>query len=177
MLLANEMKMTGHISLKKEFTLRSGIALIVGQIIGSGIFVTPTSILQYAGSFGASVIFWIFGAVVSIAGGLCYIELGLLVNKGGGESGYLLEAYSLKNRNRWSNLVGSMLSFLFVWSGVFIIRPASMAIQSLSCAKYLTKPFYDGEKVPEYLVKAIALILTCTYHKYHHKHHIQKHVH
>lgn len=146
-------------ALEKEFTLTSGIAVIVGQIIGSGIFITPRSILHYGGSFGVCILMWVVGSFVSMAGGLCYIELGLLVKRGGGESGYLTEAYSLKKRNRWAELFGSMLGFLFVWSNVWILRPASLAIQSLTCARYVTRPFYGEGDVPEYLVKAVALIV------------------
>lgn len=143
-------------SLEKDITLSSGIAIIVGQIVGSGIFITPKSILHYAGSFGVSVLMWIFGALVAMAGGLCYIELGLLVKRGGGESGYLIEAYSFKKRSRCSELFGSMLGFLFVWSNVFILRPASLGIQSLTCARYLTQLFYKSDEVPDSLVKAVA---------------------
>lgn len=144
-------------SLQKEFTVTSGIAVIVGQIIGSGIFITPRSILHYGGSFGVCVLMWLAGALISMCGGLCYIELGLLVKRGGGESGYLLEAYSLKNLSRWSELLGSMLSFLFVWNNVWIMRPASLAVQSLTCAHYVSRPFYGEDDIPEYIVKAIAL--------------------
>lgn len=156
------------VSLKKEFTLSSGVAVIVGQIIGSGIFITPRSILSYAGSFGTCMVMWLLGACISIAGGLCYIELGLLVKRQGGEFGYLIEAYSLKDRNQWSKLFGSMLGFLFVWSNLLILRPASLGIQSLTCARYLTLPFFDSnEEVPEYLVQfaAFALLGKCSGHK------------
>lgn len=148
------------VSLKKEFTLSSGVAIIVGQIIGSGIFITPKSILSHAGSFGVSLIMWFFGALVAMAGGLCYIELGFLVKRGGAELGYLIEAYSFKNRSKWSELLGSLLGFLFVWSNVCILRPASLAIQSLTCAHYLTLPLYgSSDEVPAYLVKAVAIFL------------------
>ena len=148
---------SGGSSLQKEFTLSTGIALVVGQIIGSGIFITPSSILHYAGSFGACIIMWICGAFIAIAGGLCYIELGLLVKKGGGESGYLTEAYSLKKRSRWSEVFGSLLGFLFVWNNICILRSASLAIQALTCAQYLTLPFYGDDVVPGYVVKGVAL--------------------
>lgn len=158
-------KEANGVSLKKEFTLSSGVAVIIGQIIGSGIFITPKSILSHAGSFGACIIMWIVGACVSIAGGLCYIELGLLVKRGGGEFGYLTEAYSFKDRNQWSKLLGSMLGFLFVWSNVCILRPASLGIQALTCARYLTLPFYSSDdEVPESLIKLVALTLIGKYY-------------
>ena len=142
-------------SLSREITLSSGVALVVGQIIGSGIFITSKSILNYAGSFGATILMWIFGAVVAMAGSLCYIELGLLVKGGGGECGYLTEAYSFKKKNKWCELLGSILGFLFVWSNVCVLRPASLAIQSLTCAHYLTKPF--SVETPDSLLQAVAV--------------------
>lgn len=145
------------IALKKEFTLSSGIAVVVGQIIGSGIFVTPKSILHYAGSFGVCIIIWVLGAVISIAGGFCYIELGLLFKKGGGEPAYLREAYSFKKRSKWSELFGSLISFLFIWSNISILRPAGMGILSLTCSRYLVRPFFGDDEIPEYLIKAVAL--------------------
>lgn len=144
-------------SLQKEFTITSGVAVIVGQIIGSGIFITPRSILHYGGSFGVCILMWLAGGFVSMAGGLCYIELGLLVKKGGGESGYLMEAYSLKKKNKWSELCGSMLGFLFVWGNICILRPASLGVQSLTFARYLTRSLYGDDEVPQYLVKGVAL--------------------
>lgn len=148
-----------QVSLKKEFTISSGIAVIVGQIIGSGIFITPRSILHYGGSFGVCILMWIAGGFVSMAGGLCYIELGLLVKRGGAEYGYLKEAYSFKKRNRWTEFCGSMLCFLFVWASVFVLRPASLAIQGLTCAHYLTRPLYGDAEVPKYLVMGVALTM------------------
>ncbi len=145
------------VSLKKEFTVVSGVAVIVGQIIGSGIFVTPNTVFSYAGSFGLCMLLWIFGSIVAISGGLCYIELGLLVKRGGGESAYLREAYSMKKKNKGFELLGSMLGFLFVWSNICILRPASTVIQSLTCAHYITRSFYREADVPEYWVKGIAL--------------------
>ena len=148
---------TGKLALKREITPLSGIGFVVGQLIGSGIFITPSNILRYTGSFGLSIACWIIGAVVALAGALCYFELGLLVRKAGGDYAILLEAYSFRKKNRWVEMLGSLVSFLFTWTTVFVLRGTSVSIITLTCARYLTRPFFIGCEVPEAAVKLIAL--------------------
>ena len=146
-------------TLKKELTLTNGVALVVGQIIGSGIFVSPNIVLRYSGSFGLSILLWLLGAVVAVACGLSFCELGTFIKKCGGESGYILEAYSFREKKPWYRFVGSLLSFLFTWASAFIIRPASIAILSIVFARYLSRPFYFDCDIPASIVKLIALSL------------------
>ena len=154
---------TGKLALRREITPISGIAFVVGQLIGSGIFITPSNILGYTGSFGLSIVCWLIGAVVALAGALCYFELGLLVRKAGGEYAILLEAYSFRKKNPWVEMLGSLVSFLFTWTTVFVMRGASASIITLTCARYLTRPFFIGCDVPENVVKLIALAVLRTF--------------
>ena len=148
---------TGKIALKREITPLSGIGFVVGQLIGSGIFITPSNILGYTGSFGLSIVCWIIGAIVALAGALCYFELGLLVRKAGGDYAILLEAYSFRKKNHWVEMLGSLVSFLFTWTTVFVLRGTSVSIITLTCARYLIRPFFIGCEVPEAAVKLVAL--------------------
>lgn len=67
------------IEMKKELGLLDGVAIIVGVIIGAGIFVSPTGVLLHSGSIGQAIIVWILSGVLSMVGALCYAELGSIV--------------------------------------------------------------------------------------------------
>ena len=145
-------------ALKKELTLINGIAFMAGQIIGSGIFISPNIVVRYSGSFGLSIILWLLGAIVAVACALCYCELGTFVKKCGGESAYILKAYTFKTRGQF---LGSLLAFLFVWTSIFIIRPAGIAVIAIVFAQHLSGPVvvFTGSEIPGPVVKLIALSL------------------
>ena len=145
-------------ALKSELNLLSAVAYISGGIIGSGIFITPGSVLLMTHSFGVSMIIWVIGGVIAIFGGLCYTELSLLIRKSGGEYNYLKEAYSF-NKKHWTlEVLSSLLAFSYFWSSTFIVRCSSLAIVSLTAGRYMVRPFYIGcDELPENAVVFLAL--------------------
>ena len=149
------------VTLKREITAFSGVFVVINQFIGSGIFITQSGILNYAGSFGVSLLCWVFGGTVALAGAMCYLELGLLVRKTGGEYAILLEAYSFRKKNRWVEMLGSLVSFLYTWTNVLLLRGVAVSIITMTCARYFTRPFFIGCEVPEAAVKLIALAIIC----------------
>ena len=146
------------VSLRKEFGVISGIGLIFGNIIGSGIFVTTSAILGYTQSFGLTLITWVVGGLIAMVGTLCYIELGTMIQKSGSEYAYILEAYSFGGKNKYLRIIGRMLAFTNVWYDLLVGNPASMAIPLLTFGRYACRPFFIGcPDLPDLPIKFIAL--------------------
>ncbi|XP_066510753.1 b(0,+)-type amino acid transporter 1-like [Hoplias malabaricus] len=130
--------------LKKEVGLISGTCLIVGTMIGSGIFISPKAVLEGTGAVGSCLCVWAACGVLATLGALCYAELGTMITKSGGEYPYLMEGF------------GPVLAYLFSWTTIFVLKPSSFAIIALSCAEYASAPFYPGCTPPEIISKCLA---------------------
>lgn len=136
----------GKISLKKNITLVDGIGLIAGTVIGSGIFISPTGILTETNSIGLALLVWLGCGLLAMFGCLCYAELGAFVTKSGAEYAYLMEAF------------GKIPAYLFAWTSILIIRPASGAIIALIFGEYVAKPFFPECVPPPAVVKLLACV-------------------
>ncbi|RXG70761.1 Y+L amino acid transporter 2 [Armadillidium vulgare] len=139
-----------RVGLKKELGLLDGVAIIVGVIIGSGIFISPTGVIQYTGSVGMSLIIWAFTGIMSTIGALCYSELGTMIPKSGGDYAYISEAY------------GGLPGFLFLWVALVIIMPTGNTVVALTFANYILQPLFPGcDQPPDAAVRLIAAIVIC----------------
>ncbi|XP_026988789.1 b(0,+)-type amino acid transporter 1 isoform X2 [Tachysurus fulvidraco] len=130
--------------LQKDVGLISGICLIVGTMIGSGIFISPKAVLEETGAVGPCLCVWAACGVLATLGALCYAELGTMITKSGGEYPYLMEAF------------GPILAYLYSWTTILILKPSSLAIIALSCGEYASTPFYPGGTPPDIVNKCLA---------------------
>ncbi|XP_013133746.1 PREDICTED: large neutral amino acids transporter small subunit 1 [Papilio polytes] len=138
-----------RVRLKKELSLLNGVAIIVGVIVGSGIFVSPSLALKNAGSKGMALIVWVLSGFISMIGALCYAELGTMIPKSGGDYAYIGEAF------------GPLPAFLYLWVALFILVPTGNAITALTFAKNILQPLWPACQPPTDAVSLIAAVVTC----------------
>ncbi|OMJ08408.1 putative L-type amino acid transporter 1-like protein MLAS, partial [Smittium culicis] len=112
----------------RRIGILTGAAVSISQMIGSGIFSTPSSVLSLVGAPLMVIILYILGGFISLGGALSFIEMGVMFPKNGGTLRYL--AHSFKKPRL-------LLSYLFVWSMIICIRPGSIAANGPVTSKFI----------------------------------------
>ena len=110
-------------------------AIVVGTVIGSGIFLVPKAMVLNVGTPGKVLLVWVLGGVLSLAGALTYAELAAALPHAGGEYVYLREAY------------GPLWSFLYGWTQFTVAKSGSIATLATAFAYYLGNFFPELERV------------------------------
>jgi basic amino acid/polyamine antiporter, APA family len=109
------------------------IALIVGVVVGAGIFKTPALVAANSGGVTEVVLVWAAGGLISLIGALCYAELVTAYPHPGGEYHYLRRAY------------GGNASFLFAWTRLMVMQTGSIALLAFVFADYASALLPIGE--------------------------------
>src|ERR1051325_9042900 len=98
--------------------------LVIGGIIGAGIFLNPAVVVQRVGSPGLTIAAWGLGGLVALAGAFCFAELGALKPQAGGGYVYLRDAW------------GPLSAFLYGWTELLVINSGGIAASSVTFATY-----------------------------------------
>lgn len=109
--------------LRRELGVWTAAAIVVGTVIGSGIFLVPKSMVEQVGSPYMVFLVWVVGGLLSLFGALSYAELGAAMPEAGGEYVYLREAY------------GPFWGYLYGWTQMWVAK--SGAIATLATAFFI----------------------------------------
>ncbi|KAH7721426.1 Protein AAT-6 b [Aphelenchoides avenae] len=119
--------MTNH----NKMGLMGATAYIIGNVVGSGLFVSPGTILGYTNSVGLSLVIWVAAALLSMLGAFCYVELGTSIRRSGANYAYLCYV-------KWYPI-----AFGFMCIGCIITYPGTLAIQMDAFSEYI----FQGAKI------------------------------
>lgn len=119
---------------KRELKLLDGIMLVIGSMIGSGIFIVSAAMTLQVGSSGWLILAWVLSGIITIIAAVSYGELSGMFPKAGGQYVYLKEAYN------------KLIAFLYGWSFFAVIQTGTIAAVGVAFAKftaYIYPPFSD----------------------------------
>ena len=147
--MSNKKNKSSGGKLRKELGLFSGVSLVAGMTIGSGIYYLGSYVLERTNmSMGMALICWLVGGLISIMGGLCFAELGAEMPVTGGLTTYLAKAYH------------PMLGFINGFAGFLLICSGSIAALSIAAVTQFAEIFNFSPLTVKLLAIAIIVIFT-----------------
>lgn len=133
---------------RQVLSLTDATALIVGIVVGAGIFRTPSLVAANSGSSEAFLGAWLLGGVISLLGILCYAELTTTFPNTGGDYHFLTRAY------------GRNIGFLFAWARLAVIQTGSIALLAFIFGDYASQIFSIGENSSAFYAAFAVIALT-----------------
>ena len=124
------------------------VALILGVVIGAGIFKTPALVASLSGDVGWTLGVWLLGALISVMGALCYAELCCAYPHAGGDYHFLHRAF------------GRNVSFLYAWARATVINPGAIALLAFVFGDYFSQVLSLGPYSSALWALLIVLLLT-----------------
>ncbi|KAK5073539.1 hypothetical protein LTR64_007324 [Lithohypha guttulata] len=142
----------------KTLTYLNGLSLVIGLIIGSGIFSSPSQVNLHVGSPGAALVIWTISGLLAWTGAASYAELGGAIPLNGGAQVYLAKIF------------GEMTGFLFTWTAILVLKPGSAAIIAIILGEYIVRAVIGAEveeinpwinKAPAFAALLIVTFINC----------------
>jgi len=123
------------ITLRRELGLWAAVSIVVGTVIGSGIFLVPADMIRHVGSPVLVLAVWVAGGLLSLAGALSYAELAAAMPEAGGEYVYLRQAY------------GPLWGFIYGWTHLLVAKSGAIATLATAFFLYLAYFFPALERI------------------------------
>jgi basic amino acid/polyamine antiporter, APA family len=133
---------------RQTLSLFDAVAMIVGLIVGAGIFGTPSIVAGAAGGEGAFIAAWFVGGVFAVIGALCYAELSTAFPSAGGEYHFIQRAY------------GNSAAFLYGWARMTVIVAGSIAVFAYLFGDYMSRVVNLGEHSSTIWAAIVVVVLT-----------------
>ena len=122
-------------SLQRVLGLWSAVSIVIGTVIGSGVFLVPSTMIRHVGSVEKVFIVWVVAGLLSLFGALTYAELAAAMPEAGGEYVYLSAAY------------GPFWGYLYGWTQFWVAKSGSIATLAAGFYTYLAA-FFPVFSVP-----------------------------
>ena len=133
---------------KRQLSYFDAVAIVVGMVIGAGIFRTPSVVAQHTADAQTFLWVWVIGAVISFIGALCYAELCTAFPHTGGDYHFIYKAF------------GPKPAFLFAWARMTVIQTGSIALLAYIFGDYMSYVYSLGPHSPMLYASAVVLVLT-----------------
>jgi amino acid transporter len=129
-------------------SLGDATAIIVGLIVGAGIFKTPSLVAGFSAGETMMIVWWVAGGLISIVGAMCYAELATAYSSAGGEYHFLGRAF------------GRQIAFLYGWARLTVIVAGSIALFAFLFGDYFSRVVNLGEHSPALWAGIVVIALT-----------------
>lgn len=134
--------------MKRTLSVTDAIVIIVGIVVGAGIFRTPSLVASNTGSADLFILVWLLGGLISLIGALCYAELSTSFPNTGGDYHFLTRAF------------GRRFAFLFAWARMSVIQTGSIAVLAYIVGDYLSQLYALGRYSPAIYAGSMVIALT-----------------
>src|SRR5438045_6215104 len=136
---------SGEVPLARRLGLFDATMIVMGGIIGAGIFVNPAVVARDVHTAGLVLGAWVIGGAIALIGAFVYAELAALRPRLGGQYAYLRDAYH------------PIVAFLYGWTLLLVVQTGGMAGAAIICGRYFRELF--SLSISEQVVAALALAL------------------
>ena len=133
---------------KPVLSMMDAIVIIVGIVVGAGIFRTPSLVAGNTGTWELFLSVWLLGGLVSLIGALCYAELSTSFPNTGGDYHFLMRAF------------GKRFAFLFAWARVSVIQTGSIALLAYIVGDYVSQLYSVGTYSSALYAAFVVIVLT-----------------